>query len=162
MDKEQKQTAVKLIRDFQTGMLITFGLEEDGPHARPMRIAGVDDDLMMTFVTSLDSPKVDEIRRRSAVGLTLQSKTAFVAINGYAVVVTDEEEKREHWQRVANLWFQSPDDPDAALVQVQPEIIEYWDQSGLNSLRIAFEAVKAAATGDEPQAGKKVHGRVTL
>jgi general stress protein 26 len=163
MDKleKEKEKAAELIRDFRSGMLTTLGMH-DGPHARPMMIAGVDDDLMMTFVTSLDSLKVDEIRRRGTVGVTLQSKGAFVAISGYATIVTDEEQKRADWHPVASLWFQGADDPEAALVKFQPETIEYWDQRGLNSLRFAFEAVRAVATGNEPQESPKIHGQVAL
>lgn len=162
MDKDQKEIARNLISDFKTGMFITLGMQDDGPHARPMMIADVDDDLMMTFVTSLDNLMVDEIRRRGTVGLTLQSKGAFVAISGYAVVVTDEEQKRNDWDRIAHLWFESVEDPDAALVRLQPETIEYWDERGLNSLRYVFEAVKAVAAGKEPEGAAGKHGRVTL
>ena len=162
MDKTQKEKAMNLIRDFKSGMLVTLGMQ-DQPHCRPMMIANVDDDLMMTFVTSLDSVKVDEIRRRGTVGLTLQSPGAFVAMEGYAVVVTDDEEKRAAWHPLANLWFQSPDDPEAALVKFQPETIEYWDHRGINSLRLAFEVVKAAAKGEDPKAGgPRTHDRLSL
>lgn len=158
---EELEKARTLVDEFRSGMLVTLGME-DRPHARPMMIASVDDDFLISFVTSLDSLKVDEIRRRGNVALTLQSSGAFVALTGYATVVTDPEEKKKAWHPVAELWFQDHDDPEAALVQLQPQSIEYWDNRGVNSLRFAFEAARAAATGSQMQAPPRTHGQVEL
>lgn len=159
--QEQVEKAKELLSSFRSGMLVTSAMDER-PHARPMMIAEVDKDGMLSFVTALSSLKVDEIRRRPSVVLTMQSENAFVSAVGDAVIVTDAEEKRRVWAIAAGLWFQGPDDPEAALIQLQPETVEYWDQRGFNSLRFMFEAVRAVATGDPPRDDPRQHACVTI
>ncbi len=159
--ENQVEKAKELLSSFNSGMLVTSAMDER-PHARPMMIAEVDNDGMLSFVTALSSLKVDEIRRRPSVVLTMQSANAFVSAVGDAKVVTDPAEKRRVWALGADLWFEGPEDPEAALIQLQPETVEYWDQRGFNSLRFMFEAVRAAATGDEPRDDPRQHARVTI
>lgn len=160
-DEQKKEKALELLRAFKNGMLITADKFDD-VHARPMAVSHVDDDGLISFVTSLSSVKVDEVRRRSNVSLTFQSTSAFLTIRGYATVVTDTAEKARVWSKVSEVWFQGPEDPEAALIQVQPENLEYWDQRGLNSLRFAFDMVRAAVTGSEVQTSERQHASVRL
>lgn len=162
MENEQQVTkAIELLRSFRTGMLITSD-NMDELHMRPMMVAQIDEDHQISFVTSLESSKVEEVRRRHQVSLTFQSSGAFLALKGYATVVTDNKEKARVWKLGSELWFDGPEDPNAALIQVQPESIEYWDQRGLNAFRFAFEAVRAAASGTPLEVDERSHARVTL
>jgi general stress protein 26 len=159
---EQVKKAKELLSSFSSGMLVTSAMDEQ-PHARPMRIAELDDDGMLSFVTALSSGKVDEIRRRPGVVVTMQSENLFVSASGDAKVVTDLQEKRRVWELGAELWFNGPEDPEAALIQLQPETVEYWDQRGFNSIRLLFQAARALATGDSPrEEDMRAHARVTI
>lgn len=158
---EQIEKMRELLGEFTTGMLVTFGTD-DQPHARPMKITALGDELELTFVTRLDSLKVEEIRRRSNVAVTLQSVGAFVSLSGYATIVTDREEKRRVWSAGADLWFDDPEDPDAALIEVQPETIDYWDYRGINALKIAFGRFMEAATGEKPQPDPTTRGHFSI
>lgn len=100
--EEQVGKAKELLSSFRSGMLVTSAMD-DRPHARPMMIAEIDDDGMISFVTALSSLKVDEIRRRPSVVLTMQSDNAFVSAIGDASVITDPEEKRRVWALGANI-----------------------------------------------------------
>lgn len=162
MTQEEKiQKARELLSEFRSGMLVTHG--DDGyPHARPMVLAQVDDDCSIRFITSLDSKKVEEVRRSDRVGLTLQSKGAFVSVSGRARLETNVEAKRAAWDPFAGLWFQEPDDPDAALLILEPELLEYWDERGVNAVGFAFEAIRAAATGEKPGSQGRAHATVPL
>ncbi len=63
-----------LLKDFDTAMLVTQSA--DGHmHSRPMAIAELRADSDAYFVTSIDSPKVDEIKANPSVTLTFQSRT---------------------------------------------------------------------------------------
>jgi general stress protein 26 len=158
---QQVEKAKELLSTFRSGMLVTAAMDER-PHARPMMIAEVDPDGMLSFVTALGSLKVDEIRRRPGVVLTMQSDSVFVTASGDAKIVTDPEEKRRVWALGAELWFSGPEDPEAALIQLRPETVEYWDQRGFNSIRLLFEAVRAVATGDSPRDDSRLHACVTI
>jgi len=128
-----------------------------------MSIAEVDKDGMLSFVTALSSEKVDEFRRGPGVVLTLQSDNLFVSASGDAKIVTDLQEKRRVWELGAELWFHGPEDPEAAVIQLQPETVEYWDQRGFNSIRLLFQAVRAVATGEAPrEEDVRAHARVTI
>lgn len=155
------EKAKELLSSFRSGMLVTSAMD-DRPHGRPMMITEIDNDGMMSFVTALSSLKVDEVRRRPGVVVTMQSDNAFVTATGDAKVVTDPEEKRRVWALSAEIWFDGPDDPEAALIQLQPEMVEYWDQRGVNSIRLLIEAVRAVATGDPPRDDTRQHARVTI
>lgn len=153
----EKEKALELLRDFSTGMLITH--DAGGSfHGRPMMIAEVDEGGTISFITAREGEKVDEVVNNPEVGITLQGRASFVAVRGRAQVVSNVEEKRRVWSKMNELWFDSPDDPRAVLIQVSPKSIEYWDQRGLNALRFAFSAVQAAARGEAPQVTPRQHG----
>lgn len=158
---QQVEKAKELLSKFRSGMLVTSAA--DGrPHARPMSIVEVDEAGMVSFVTALTSPKVDEILRDPGAVVTMQSDNAFVSASGDAQVITDLEEKRRVWELGAEVWFDGPEDPKAVLIQLQPETVEYWDRRGLNSIRFLLKAVRAVATGERPQDDSREHARVDI
>lgn len=158
---EKVEKAKELLSSFRSGMLVTSSTD-DRPHARPMSIVEVSEDGVISFVTALSSPKVDEILRRPGVIVTMQSDSAFVSASGEARIITDLAEKKRLWELSAAIWFNGPEDPEAAVIQLRPETVEYWDRRGLNSVRFLFEAVRAVATGDTPRDDSRAHGRVNL
>lgn len=158
---QQVEKAKELLAGFTSGMLITSALD-GGPHARPMSIVEVDESGRVSFVTALSSPKVEEILRRPAAVLTMQSDNAFVSASGDARIVTDVDEKERLWALSAAIWFKGPDDPEAAVIQLQPHTFEYWDRRGLNSVRFLFEALRAVATGTQPRDDSRGHARVKI
>lgn len=158
---QQVEKAKELLAGFSSGMLVTMA--EDGlPHARPMSIVEVDESGRVSFVTALSSPKVEEILHRPAVVLTMQSDNAFVSASGDASIVTDVDEKERVWSLSAAIWFKGPDDPEAAVIQLKPDMVEYWDRRGLNSVRFLLEAVRAVATGEAPREDSRGHARVRI
>lgn len=160
MTTEQKVEKVRdLLNKFDEGMLTTLNPHGE-LHSRPMMIARVDSDGVMSFVTALQSAKVDEVLRHPQVGLTLQSRGAFMSIAGMASIVVDIEEKKRVWSQLNEVWFEDPADPEAALIQLRPHLVEYWDNRGVNGLRFAFEAFRAAAKGETPADDERRHGTV--
>jgi general stress protein 26 len=61
-----------LLKGFDTAMLVTY--PTGGPaHARPMAVAELRPDVDTYFVTSIDSPKIEEIEENPSVTLTFRS-----------------------------------------------------------------------------------------
>lgn len=158
-NSERIEKVRELLSKFQEGMLVTEA-DTGEFHGRPMMIAMIDQDGVMSFITALQSAKVDEVLRNPHVGLTLQSKGAFMSVVGMASIVVDIEEKKRVWNQLDEVWFEDPADPEAALIQVRPTLVEYWDNRGVNALRFAFEAVRAAARGEAPRDDERRHGTV--
>lgn len=150
-----------LLRGFKSGMLVTHSMEGEF-HARPMSLAEVDDSLAISFVTSIESPKVEEILRDDRVGVTLQGGSAFLAVKGYARLITELEERRRVFGLMNEMWFDGPEDPDVVVIRVIPEQLEYWDAGGANALRLALKFAKSAITGEKPSPDEKEHGTVHL
>lgn len=151
----------ELLREFRSGMFVTRDYE-GAVHSRPMLIAEVDDEARLSFLTQLQADKVEEVMREPQVGITLQSPGAFVAISGTARVILDVEEKRRIWCKATELWFEGPEDPFAGVIQVVPERLEYWDNRGMNNLKLAVQALLARAQGKRLRLDSSQHGYVRL
>lgn len=151
----------EMLKSFRNGMLVTRSLD-GGFHGRPMHIAELSQNLTITFMTGLNTTKVDEILADPSVCLTLQDDGAFVTVMGQAAIVTDLEERRRVFSLPSEAWFDGPEDPNAALIRIRPRTIEYWDSSGVNALKVVFEMAKAVVTGETPKTNEKQHGTVHL
>ncbi len=160
MGESKKDHLKDLLESFDTAMLITH--HDDREHARPMAIAGVDDANTLWFVTSQDAPKSDEIRTDARASVTLQSKTQYVALSGYASLVDDRKKIHELWKPTWKSWFPNgKDDPKLVLIRVTVTDAEFWDNAGTKGIRYAFAAAKALVTGDQPApVSSQQHGRV--
>lgn len=152
----------ELLEQFKTAMLVTR-TEEGTLRARPMVIAETDQTGRVTFLTSVESGKVDEIETDNHVAITLQTGMPeqagpFMSITGTAELTRERAEIERLYEKVDDAWFEGPTDPRIALIHVYVTSAEYWDQRGLKGLRYAWEAVKAAARGGRPQVDERQHG----
>jgi general stress protein 26 len=141
----------ELLKEFPTVMLGTFEQTGQTPSlvARPMSVSQLDPSCKLTFITGIDTSKVDEALRARTAHVIGQSKTRFFTVRGQIRVSQDRARIRELWSKLNDVWFDGPDDPSAALVEFYPEEAELWDVSGANGLRFVFEAAKALVTGKE-------------
>lgn len=159
-ETETMNKAQEMLRSFETAMLVTHA-SDNTLVSRPMGIAHIDEDCTLSFVTNIGNETVHEAIHNSAVAVTMQSGSAFVAVSGQASVVLDPEEKERVWALMSNIWFDGPRDESAVLIQVSPDSIEYWDNRGLNGLRFTAQALRALVTGEPPHATQKQHGVIT-
>ena len=149
----------ELLESFDTARLLTR--HGDTNHARPMAIAEMEGANTLWFITSIDSPKVDEIRHDERVSVILQSERKFIALSGISTVVRDRERIDALWKETWKIWFpKGKADPSIALLRVDVEDAEFWDNGGANGIRYAFEAVKGLIKGETPDLDAGVHGRV--
>jgi len=141
----------ELLKEFPTVMLGTFEQTGATPSlvARPMSVSQLDPDCKLTFLTGIDTSKVDEALRARVGHVIGQSKTRFFTVRGQVRVSQDRARIHALWSKVNDLWFKGPDDPTVAIMEFYPEQAELWDVSGANGLRFVFAAAKALATGKE-------------
>ena len=68
------------------------------------------------------------------------------------------------WKEAFKVWFKGPDDPTIVLIRLIPTEAEYWDNSGLQGLKLALKSAAAYVTGKELRESGDVntHAKVQL
>ena len=160
---ESKEHLFEVVERFDTAVLVTSA-ENGDFHGRPMSIAGKDGDGTLWFLTSIESPKIDELANDARALAVMQSSNQFVVVRGLATTLRDQAKVDELWSEAQRIWFKGKDDPDIALVRFSPVEAEFWDNTGARGIGFAVRALKAIATG-EPMTDRgspKAHGKVPL
>lgn len=154
----------KLLAKFHTAMLVTRTPEGE-LRGRPMAIVKIEDDCRVWFFTANRAGKVHEIEDDSQVVVTCQDEhSTYLSISGRARVTSDREKISELWRDSFKAWFpEGKDDPEIALICIEPEEGEYWDNEGFNRVKYLFETAKALATGSKPRVREgEQHAKVSL
>jgi general stress protein 26 len=154
----------ELMQSFSTAMLVTNS-EDGGMRARPMHVAGVDDDGTLWFATRFDSPKTDELMADQSVAVTMQGMASFVSVTGSADIVIDQPHKvRELWKETWRPWYPAgPEDPQLSLLRVRVQDAAFWDYRGMAGVRYVFDAIRHALKRERMNdgAGPDAHKRVS-
>jgi len=151
---EQREHWLKLIRQFNTVMMVTHA-EDDRLRARPMGIAQVEDGGRLWFITAMETAKTHEIEEDTRVQIVCQDDySLYLSVGGRAALVEDDRAKiHEVWKESYKVWFpEGKDDPNLILIAFYPEEVEYWDNEGWNKIEYAMETAKAYLTGTTPDA----------
>jgi general stress protein 26 len=83
-----------------------------------------------------------------------------VSISGRARIELDGDAIRRFWTPAAAAWFpEGLDDPELALLRIEPELAEYWDVQA-SAMRYFWEVSKANLTGEPPAIGES--GRIEM
>jgi general stress protein 26 len=161
-ERSDREHLYDLLKGFDTAMLVTY--PTGGPaHARPMAVAELRPDVDTYFVTSIDSPKIEEIEENPSVTLTFQSATQFASLSGRVQVVRDRALIERFWKAAWKAWFpQGRDDPTITLLKFDAERGEYWDDSGLHGLKYLFDVATAMAAGASPTVDRRQNSKVSL
>lgn len=146
----------KLVNDINVCMFITDN-KEHHDHTRPMATIEVDEAGGLWFFTDIRSIKVEEVSREHTVHLVYAhpGKESYLDVWGNASVKTDKEAIKSKWSPIVKAWFPGGvDDPNLALLYVQPRELHYWDaETGkmIQFLKIASSVVtgKRLAGGAE-------------
>lgn len=150
----------ELIRDIRVAMLVTQ--TPSGLRARPMYTMGAPEDGVLWFYTDVTTSKVAEVAARQEVLLAYASTSVnnYVYVRGRADIVRDPERAKRFWNIHAKAWFPGgPDDPNLALLRVEPEFGEYWD--GPNKVAYTLSLLRAVATGGAPAGGHHESVRIS-
>lgn len=114
------------------------------------------DDGCLWFFTRSDSPKARQVDadHQVNVAFTDAGDNTFVSLSGSAERVDDRAAIDAHWNEMVKVWF--PDgkqDPQLQLLEINVQQAEYWDAPS-SRMVIAFELLKARATGEQPDMGE--------
>lgn len=137
----------RMLEDAEVGMLTTVAA--DGTlRSRPMAAREVELFGEVWFLTRAGSPKAGEIRDNQQVSLTFTDprEDLYVSMSGRASIVRDPERVRDLWKRGDKSWFpEGKNDPDLALLRVQVEHAEYWDEDACAMRPVPRPEPEAAA-----------------
>jgi general stress protein 26 len=117
------------ISGIKVAMLTTIA--EDGTlRSRPMIAQEAAFDGALWFFTRASDPKVGEVQREPRVNVSYAAPGdhRYVSVSGKATLVRDAQKARELWTPACKGWFPPGlDDPELALLRIDPERAEYWD-----------------------------------
>jgi general stress protein 26 len=142
---DEQQKWIELMRDMPIGMMTTYGPQ--GPRSVPMARQDVDPSADLWFITARDTRHVEDITADPQVSITFSSRDSWVAMTGRAQVVDDRAKLQELWNTFAEAWMPAgPEDPNAALIRVDLDRVEYWDTPG-SKVASLLSFAKAKLTG---------------
>jgi len=145
----------KLVSDTNVCMFITNHKPDN--HTRPMATIEVEENGTLWFFTDVRSVKVEEVSQEHKVHLVYAhpGKESYLDVWGNATIVREKEKIKEKWSAIVKAWFPNGvDDPNLALLKVQPADVYYWDAE--TGKMVAFLKIAAAAvTGKQLAEGKE-------
>ena len=149
---DTKAKVYELVESFDNTMMVTCGPGKR-LEARPMHVAKAEENGNIWFFTGNHGRVVQELESEPEVLLCFQEeRTKYLSMRGTARVVHDKVKIKELWNETYKVWFPGGiDDPELALLAVDPVDAEYWDNGGLNKLQYMFKTAKAYVTGDRPK-----------
>ena len=156
-ESDQRAALHKIISAAHTAFLVTTS--EKGPHGRPMVTAQIDAEMRtIYFPTQRDSAKLAELAKDDRVFLGYVSGSDWASITGRGRVVDDKAKNRELWTDLWKNWFDGPDDPKMVLIEVTPELGEYWDSA--SRAVVLAKMAYTAVTGQKTEVGD--HAKLAL
>ncbi len=162
MNAALEHRLTELLEGVSNAMLVTRTTDGE-MRGRPMAIAEVAADGTVWFATDRRSFKLVEIETDPRVCLTIQEGGKYVSLTGRAVVNTSSNKVAELWSEPMRVWFPAgPDDPNITLLEVRVEEVEFWDNSGTNSIKYLIKAGVAYLTGDRPTNDETEHGKFAV
>jgi len=142
----------KLISDIPVAMVVTG----EGQHmrARPMAVRPARDESAIEFLTDVDAPKTNEIRRDEMICLALADNRnqKYVSITGHAEIIDDRKRVEEIWSIYDKAFWPDKNDPRIRILRVTPESAEFWEGAG--TVVTAVKLVAAIASGERMNLGE--------
>eukprot|EP01103_Thecamoeba_quadrilineata_P020319 TRINITY_DN8657_c0_g1_i1.p1 TRINITY_DN8657_c0_g1~~TRINITY_DN8657_c0_g1_i1.p1 ORF type:complete len:180 (-),score=32.47 TRINITY_DN8657_c0_g1_i1:82-621(-) len=147
-----------------TDVFMITNSTEGKQHGRPMHIISVEKNVGIFFFTSKNSPKVQEVKNDDTITITGQQSSRWIYTTGKARIITDQAKIKELWTEGVRPWFpQGTQDSEVSLIQMIPEIGEYWDNSSLtNKLYYVYELAKGYITNQKADMSGSDWARVEM
>ena len=133
------------------------------PTSRPLTTRQFDDDGVLWFFVSSEGTLARDVEQNPRVNVNYSdpARGIYVAISGYARLVYDPERIFALWDDRLETWFgQGPLDPSLALLRIDVDRAEYWDEHSRGVIRML--ALASAALGREPRSWQAEHRRLAL
>ena len=145
MNKQEELKKIQeLLSSSKVCMMSTYHVEA-GIHTRPMVYQQIEDDGTIWFFTNEYSPKVEEISVNNEISLSFinESKKNYVILTGKASLSKDEQKMKELFNPIVKAWFpKGLEDPKLALLKVELNSAEYWDNTS-STMVFLFNVAKA-------------------
>ena len=143
-----------LINDIPVAMVVTHQGQGQHMRARPMAMRPARDEGAIYFLTDVDAPKADEIRRDETICLALADNKSqkYVSITGYAEIIDDRDRVKEIWSTYDKAFWPDKNDPRIRILRVTPESAEFWEGAG--AVVSAVKLVAAIASGERMNIGE--------
>ena len=151
----------KLADEIKICMFITNNNDND--HTRPMATIEADDNGTLWFYTDIRSIKVEEVSKERIVHLVYShpGKESYMDIWGNATIVTDRQLIKDKWSPVVKAYFpDGADDPNIALMKVQPTDAYFWE-SETGKMMQFLKMATAAVTGN-PKVAESSEGKLNI
>lgn len=151
----------KLVNEINVCMFITNKQEAD--HTRPMATVEVEENGTLWFFTDIRSIKVEEINSNHTVHLVYAhpGKESYLDVWAEASVVTDMQSKKDKWTPFVKAWFpDGVDDPNLALLKVQPQDVYYWDAEA--GRMVSFLKIIAGVITGKPALSSDAQGSLKV
>jgi general stress protein 26 len=133
------------------------------PASRPLLTQQFDDDGVLWFFAPSDGSLALGIETNPRVSVTYSDpgRGVYVSLSGYARLVYDPDRIFSLWDERVETWFrQGPLDPRLALLRVDVDHAEYWDEHSSRMIRLL--ALAHAALLREPPVPATEHGRLKV
>ncbi len=143
-----------LINEIPVAMVVTRRGEGRHIRARPMAMRPAREQGAIYFLTDVDAPKAEEIRRDETICLALADNKSqkYVSITGYAEILDDRDRVKEIWSIYDKAFWPDKNDPRIRILRVTPESAEFWEGAG--SIVTAVKLVAAIASGERTNIGE--------
>lgn len=153
---------IEALREFDVAMLVTR-THEGELRARPMAVAEVTDEGRVSFATGLHTGKTDEVNFDEHVVVCFQSDRLYATVSGRGRVREDRERVQRLWREPWKVWFpKGKDDPELAILEVEPHAGEVWDSRGTSGLKNAFAMLAAYTKGEAVEHPDETHDSARL
>jgi general stress protein 26 len=133
------------------------------PTTRPLTTQQFDDDGVLWFFVSSEGTLARDIEQHPRINVNYSDPAhgVYVAISGYARLVYDPDRIFMLWDDRLESWFaEGPLDPRLALLRIDVDEAEYWDEHSRGVIRLL--ALAHAALRREPRSPSAEHRRLTL
>jgi general stress protein 26 len=138
------------------------GLSSKPLNSRPMATQEVDDEGNFWFLSKKSSHKNEDIENDPDVQLFYanSSSSEYLAVFGYAEIITDHAKLEELWNPFAKAWFnEGKNDPEISIIRVRPADAYYWDTKTnrlVSLIKIATGAVIGKTMDDGIEGNIKI------
>ena len=133
------------------------------PTSRPLTTQQFDDDGVLWFFVSSEGTLARDVEKNPRVNVNYSdpARGVYVAISGYGRLVYDPDRIFALWDDELETWFgEGPLDPQLAVLRINVDRAEYWDEHSRGVIRLLARA--HAALRREPRSPPAEHRRLTL
>jgi general stress protein 26 len=143
-----------LINEIPVAMVVTRQGQGAHMRARPMAMRPARKEGAIYFLTDVDAPKAEEVRRDETICLALADNKSqkYVSISGRAEIIDDRTRVNEIWSIYDKAFWPDRNDPRIRILRVTPESAEFWEGAG--AIVTAVKLVAAIASGERMNIGE--------